>query len=113
MPSSDGTQPAWAPPGRPLTPALIGDIEVWRAANGVNPHDHRPTGPEQLQLASIEWRQRLEQSIAQATDDSAHLDPARREAAPTTVQGRWPHNQTHTPHSPHIHGRPIPPGPGR
>ena len=47
---SDGTQPAWTPPGRPLTPALIGEIEVWRAANGINPHDHRPTGPEQLQL---------------------------------------------------------------
>ena len=70
----DGTQPAWAPPGRPLSAALIGDIAVWRAANGINPHDHRPTGPEQLQTASIEWRQRLDQSIAQASADPAGLD---------------------------------------
>jgi hypothetical protein len=109
----DGTQPAWTPPGRRLSATLIGDIEVRRAANGVNPHDYRPTGPPQLQTASIEWRQRFEHTIAQAADDSAHLDPARREAAPTTVQGRGPDNQTHTFHSPHIHGRPMPPGPGR
>ena len=47
----DATQPAWAPPGRPLSAALIGEIAVWRAANGIDPHDHRPTGPAQLQTA--------------------------------------------------------------
>jgi hypothetical protein len=109
---SDG-QPAWTPPGGPLTPALIGDIEVWRAANGIHPHDRRPTGPEQLQTASIEWRHRLEQIIAQATDNPDRIDQARRQAAPATVQGRRRDNQTHTPQSPDVHDRLLPPGPGR
>jgi hypothetical protein len=110
---SDGTPPAWTPPGRSLSAALIGEVEVWRAANGITPHDHRPTGPEQLQTGSIEWRQRLEQRIAQATDDSTHRDPTRQKAAPTAVQGRRRDNQTHTPHSSDAHGRLMPPGPGR
>ena len=109
----DSTQPAWTPPGRPITPALIGNIEVWRAANGINPHDHRPTGPEQLQTASIEWRHRLEQSIAQATNDSVQPGPTRRKASPTTVQGRPRDPQAHTPYSPDANERLLPPSPGR
>jgi hypothetical protein len=57
-----------------LGAALIGEVAVWRAANGIDPRDHRSTGPEQLQAASIEWRQRLEQSIAQASAHPASLD---------------------------------------
>ncbi len=41
----DGTQPHWVPQGSSLSAALIGEVAVWRAANGVNPHDRRPTGP--------------------------------------------------------------------
>ena len=33
-------QPAWAPPGSHPSAALIGEIAVWRAANGIDPHDH-------------------------------------------------------------------------
>src|SRR5215216_3346707 len=43
----DGTQPHWVPQGSSLSAALIGEVAVWRAANGVNPHDRRPTGPKQ------------------------------------------------------------------
>ncbi len=109
----DGTQPAWAPPGRPLSAALIGEIAVWRAANGINPHDHRPTGPAQLQTASIEWRQRLDQSIAHASADPASLDAPRRQAAARTFQGRQHDNQDHRPHQSEVHRGPLPPSPGR
>jgi conjugative relaxase-like TrwC/TraI family protein len=109
----DGTQPAWTPPGRPLSAVLVGEIAVWRAANGVNPHDHRPTGPDQLQTASIGWRHRLEQSIAQSSADPARLDPPRRQAATRTVQGRQHDNQDHRPHQSEVHRGPLPPGPSR
>ena len=42
----------WAPPGSQLNVALIGEVAVWRAANGIYPNDPRPTGPAQLQTAS-------------------------------------------------------------
>ena len=106
----DATQPAWAPPGRPLSAALIGEIAVWRAANGINPHDHRPTGPAQLQTASIEWRQRLDQSIAQASADPASLDAPRRQAAARTLQSRQHDNQDHRPHQSEVHRGSLPPG---
>jgi hypothetical protein len=108
----DATDPAWAPPGRELSATLIGEIAVWRAANGVGPHDHRPTGPAQLRTASIEWRQRLEQSIAQASADPAGLDARRRQAAATTFQGRPHNNQDHRPHQSELHRGPLPPSPG-
>ena len=37
-------QPVWAAPGSHPSTALIGEIAVWRAANGINPQDPRPTG---------------------------------------------------------------------
>jgi hypothetical protein len=41
-------QPVWAPPGSHPTAALLGEVAVWRAAIGVDPQDHRPTGAGQL-----------------------------------------------------------------
>ena len=40
----DGTQPVWAPPGSQPNLAIIGEVAVWRAANGIHPNDPRPTG---------------------------------------------------------------------
>jgi hypothetical protein len=109
----DATKPAWAPAGRALSAALIGDIAIWRAANSIDPH-HRPTGPAQLQTASIEWRQRLDQSIAQASADPASLDAARRQAAARTLQSRRHDSQDHHwPHQPEVHRGSLPPSPGR
>lgn len=40
------TQPAWAEPiADALTPDLLTDLAVWRAANGIDPTDRRPAGP--------------------------------------------------------------------
>ena len=53
-------RPAWALPGQQLTPALISDVEVWRAAVGVHPSDRRPTGPVQLGEAARTWQKHLD-----------------------------------------------------
>jgi hypothetical protein len=57
--------PAWAAAGSHPT-ALIGEIAVWRAANGINPHDPRPTGGTQLETLPALWKQRLDRDIARA-----------------------------------------------
>jgi len=107
------TKPVWAAPGSHPSTALIGEIAVWRAANGINPHDHRPTGPAQLQTASIEWRQRLDQSIAKASAEPASPDVPRRQEAARTWQGRQHNKQDHRPHHSEVHHGPPPPSPGR
>ena len=40
----DTGEPVWATPGSHPSFTLIREIAVWRAANGINPHDPRPTG---------------------------------------------------------------------
>ena len=56
--------PGWAADtDRPLSGALIGDIQIWRAANQVNAHDCRPTGPAQLQQAARNWQMRLHERL--------------------------------------------------
>ena len=61
-------EPAWAPPGSHPSTALIGEIAVWRAANGINPQDPRPTGGGgQLDTAAALWKQRLDWQIARST----------------------------------------------
>jgi hypothetical protein len=57
-------QPVWAPPGSHPTDALLGEVEVWRAAVGVDRQDRRPTGAGQLQAASALWQQNLDRDVA-------------------------------------------------
>jgi hypothetical protein len=57
-------QPVWAPPGSHPTAALLGEVAVWRAAVGVDPQDHRPTGAGHLQAASTLWQQNLDRAVA-------------------------------------------------
>ena len=47
-------EPFWAAPGRHPT-ALVREIEVWRAANGIDPQDPRPTGGPQLETLPALW----------------------------------------------------------
>jgi hypothetical protein len=60
----DETQPVWAPPGSHPSVALIGEVEIWRAAIGVAAQDRRPTGAGQLQAASALWQQKLDREVA-------------------------------------------------
>jgi hypothetical protein len=54
--NEDSTPPVWAAPGSQPSVALIGEVEVWRAANAIDPHDRRPTGPAQLQTSPAVWQ---------------------------------------------------------
>ena len=60
----DGTQPVWAPPGSRPNAGMIGEVAVWRAANGIHPSELRPTGAAQLQTASALWQHHLDRSLA-------------------------------------------------
>ncbi|MGO1385436.1 MAG: C-terminal helicase domain-containing protein [Arachnia sp.] len=72
-------RPVWALPGQQLTSALIGEVEVWRAAVGVDLSDRRATGRVQLGAAARAWQQQLDDQlqpgVALWTDALAHLHP--------------------------------------
>jgi hypothetical protein len=70
----DGTQLLWAAQGSSPNPVLKSEVAVWRAANGVDPYDRRPTGPERPEISSAEWQRRLERRIAHASDDPTNSD---------------------------------------
>jgi hypothetical protein len=106
----DGTQPHWVPQGSSLSAALIGEVAVWRAANGVNPHDRRPTGPKQLPTASAEWQQHLNRSISHASDYRPNVD-FRRQGLGSTFEGGRHENRHRRQHSSEINQRSGPPGP--
>ena len=78
-------QPVWAPPGSHPSTALIGEIAVWRAANGINPQDPRPTGGTQLETLPALWKQRLDRDIARATNPPADARADKRQAAHTAL----------------------------
>jgi hypothetical protein len=105
----DGS-PAWAPPGSHPSTALIGEIAVWRAANGINPQDPRPTGGTQLETLPALWKQRLDRHIADATGPPADARAFERQAARTA------HSRSYDRQRPHQkpERRPsAPPAPGR
>jgi hypothetical protein len=68
------TQPVWAPPGSHQNLAIIGEVAVWRAANGIHPNEPRPTGAGQLQTASALWQHHLDRSLAHASDNIGRPD---------------------------------------
>jgi hypothetical protein len=60
--------PLWAAQRHTPVPAeMIAEIQVWRAANQVDPSDLRPTGPPQLRNAARIFQQQLDMRLA-ATD---------------------------------------------
>jgi AAA domain/TrwC relaxase len=80
----DGT-PAWAAAGDHHT-ALIREIAVWRAANGINPQDPRPTGGGgELDTAAALWKQRLDWHIAHSTDSGGNDRSNERQVAQTAL----------------------------
>jgi ATP-dependent exoDNAse (exonuclease V) alpha subunit len=106
----NGTQPHWVPQGSSLSAALIGEVAVWRAANGVNPDDRRPTGPEQLPTASAEWQQHLNRRISHANDYPANLD-FRRQGVGSTTEGGRHEDRHHWQRPSKINQRSRPPSP--
>jgi hypothetical protein len=82
-------EPIWTPVERYLSTALVGEIAVWRAANGIDPQDPRPTGAGgQLETLPALWKQRLDRNIARATDPPADARADQPQAAHTAPR-RW------------------------
>jgi hypothetical protein len=75
--------PAWGAAGSHPSTALVGEIAVWRAANGIDPQDPRPTGGGQLDTSAALWKQRLDWHIARSTDSSGNERFKERQAAHT------------------------------
>ena len=83
------TRPVWVPPGSQPNLAIIGEIAVWRAANGIHPNDPRPTGAGQLQTASALWQHHLDRSLARGSGDSiGRLDIPERQSVGTSHDRR-------------------------
>lgn len=56
--------PVWARQGgRRPSAEVNADITVWRAANGVDPADRRPTGPPQIQKALAIYQRQLDERV--------------------------------------------------
>ena len=83
-----GGPPVWAAPGSHPSIALVGDIAVWRAANGINPQDPRPTGGTQLEILPALWKQRLDRDIARATNPLADARADKPHAGRTALSPR-------------------------
>ena len=78
-------EPVWAPPGSHPSTALIGEIAVWRAANGISPQDPRQTGGTQLETLPALWKQRLDRQIARSADSAGSARFDERQAAHTAL----------------------------
>ena len=87
-PTRGDAQPVWAAPGSHPSTALVGDIAVWRAANGINPQDPRPTGGTQLEMLPALWKQRLDRDIARATNPPADARADKPHAGRTALSPR-------------------------
>jgi hypothetical protein len=96
--NDDGTPPIWATPGTQPSVALLGEVKVWRAANGIDPNDHRATGAGQLPTASALWQQHLDRRLADCSDLS-RLDVRAHQAA---SRDRRHEDQQRMPQSPAI-----------
>jgi conjugative relaxase-like TrwC/TraI family protein len=78
-------EPIWTPPESHPSTALVGEIAVWRAANGINPQDLRPTGGTQLETLPALWKQRLNRDIARTSYPPADARADKRKAAHTAL----------------------------
>jgi conjugative relaxase-like TrwC/TraI family protein len=84
--------PAWAIAGG-LPTALVREIAVWRAANGINSQDPRPTvGGGELDTAAALWKQRLDWHIAHSADPSGNK-LNERQAAHTALSRSHHHSR--------------------
>ena len=90
-------EPVWAAPGSHPSTALIGEIAVWRAANGIDPHDPRPTGGGgQLETLPALWKQHIDRQIARSADPSDNARSHERQATHTAPSRR--HDDSNRPY---------------
>jgi conjugative relaxase-like TrwC/TraI family protein len=89
----DDAQPAWAPAGSHPSTALIGEVAIWRAANGIDQRDPRPTGGVQLETAPTLWQQRLDRAVARLNDLPGNPELQGGQAAHTTRDRNYDDSQ--------------------
>ena len=58
------TDANWQPLDSHLSDKLLGEVAVWRAANGVDPSDPRPTGLRRLEAMPSSWQNQLDRAVA-------------------------------------------------
>jgi hypothetical protein len=104
----DGTQPVWALPGSRQNVTIVGEVAVWRAANGIDPQDRRPTGAGQLQTAPARWQQHLDRNVAECSDDPNGLNIRERRPVGTSRDRR--HEDRQRLSQPHAVRPSSPPG---
>src|SRR5829696_2048789 len=80
----EDAQPVWAAPGSYPSTALVGEVAIWRAANGVDQRDPRPTGGVQLETAPTLWQQHLDRAVARLNDLPGNAQRQGGQAAHTT-----------------------------
>jgi hypothetical protein len=91
--NKNSTPPVWATPGSQPSAALIGEVAVWRAANGINAQDPRPTGGTQLQTLPALWKQRLDRHIARVTYPLADARADERQTGRTALSRSYSDRQ--------------------
>jgi conjugative relaxase-like TrwC/TraI family protein len=102
-------QPVWAPPGSRPNLAIIAEVAVWRAANGIHPNDPRPTGAAQLETASALWQHHLNRGLA--SDDIGRHGVRARDGA-GSPRDRRPEDRQRMPKPPAIRPSSPPPAAG-
>jgi hypothetical protein len=102
-------QPVWAPPGSRPNLAIIAEVAVWRAANGIHPNDPRPTGAAQLETASALWQHHLNRGLA--SDDIGRHGVRARDGAGSS-RDRRPEDRQRMPKPPAIRPSSPPPAAG-
>jgi conjugative relaxase-like TrwC/TraI family protein len=85
--------PVWAAPGSHPSTTLVCEIAVWRAANGINSQDPRPTGGRQLETLPALWKQRLDRDIARATYPPTDAKGDERQTARTAASRSYDEGQ--------------------
>ena len=108
--NEDSTPPVWATPGSQPSVALIGEVEVWRAANAIDRKDHRPTGAGQLQTAAALWQHHLDRSVADCSDDLSRLGCPSPSGWPENIAGTKINNACASHFPPARARRPAPAG---
>jgi conjugative relaxase-like TrwC/TraI family protein len=89
-------EPIWIASGSHPSTALVRELAVWRAANGINTQDPRLTaGGGELDTAAALWKQRLDWQIARSTDPLGNNRSNQRQTAHTAVNR--PHHDNRRP----------------
>ena len=81
-------EPVWAAQGGHPSTALLGEVAVWRAANGIDPQDPRPTGGGRLETLPALWKQHLDRYIARAAYPPADTRTEERQTGRTAPSRR-------------------------